>query len=152
MEWLNLHKSVMDSALVRGADAQDRGTWLSLLSYCIGQENGGIIRSCHGWGDRLWLSIVGISKTEADRVSNLWDWRDGSLHVKFYPNDKETEVKTKREAARLGGLAHSEAKANAARRNGAMGGRKPKQNPSTNPTEGEGNGMESNGKEKEQEG
>ena len=77
-----------------------------------------------------------------------------------YPKEKQAEVQAKREAGRLGGLATTEAKTKAVRENGALGGRpttqaetkavlekKPKQNLSTNLTEGKGREEEGKGRE-----
>lgn len=147
MEWLNIHKSTLDSQAMRMADPQDRGTWLLLMAYCIGQENGGKIAECGYWTDKLWLSIVGVSLAEIDRVSTLW-YREGSdIIVCHYPKEKEQLVRNRREIGRLGGMSHSEAKAEAARANGLMRTTqaKAKQKPSNNPREGK--GMEGKGKE-----
>ncbi len=147
MEWLNIHKSILDSQEMRMADPQDRGTWLLLMAYCIGQENGGTITGCGYWTEKLWLSIVGVAPSEIERPTTLWH-RDGqSLIVAHYPKEKEQLVRNRREIGRLGGMSHSEAKAEAARANGLMRASqaKAKQKPSNNPTEGK--GREGKGKE-----
>jgi hypothetical protein len=115
MDWLNLHTSILDSPEVVGAEPLDRGTWLMLLRYCIGQECGGIIADCAGWKDRKWQQLAKVTLAEVRRESDLWQWVGDNLVVRFYPSDKETQVRQKRETART---------------NGQRGGR-----PKTNPEE-----------------
>lgn len=131
MEWLNLHKSTLDSSLVKGATATERGIWLALMAYCIGQENHGVIAEAGQWTDRTWLSVVGISLNEANIPSELWTWDDNNLRINLYPSGSQAQVQANRQNGRNGGMVTSELKAKASRANGRKGGRKPKQNPST---------------------
>ena len=157
MDWINLHTSFLDSPQFLGAEPTDRATWLCLLRYCVGQENGGKITSALEWGDRKWQQLVRVTLKEVRRTTELWHWINGDLVVVAYPHDKEVEVKAKRTGGHLGGKAATEAKTEAARVNGAKGGRPKTQaetqaetqgKPKVNPTEGEGEGEE---KEKERE-
>ena len=119
MNWLNLHTSILDSEQVVGAEPTDRATWLFLLRYCIGQENGGRITDAADWKDRKWQQLVRITLDEAKRESGLWEWSGADLIVALYPSEKELEV---RQLRSIGG-SKTERKANAARNNGANGGR-----------------------------
>ncbi len=147
MDWINLHTSTLDSVEFLGSEPVDRATWLCLLRYCCGQENGGIIREAADWGDRRWQQLCRVMLLEVKRDCALWTWFGRDLHVHAYPRDKEREVQSNRIAGRQGGLARTQAKTEAARLNGAK--HQPKQeakpNPSENPTEGK--GMEGNGRE-----
>lgn len=148
MDWLNLHSSILDSPEVVGAEPTDRGTWLMLLRYCMGQENGGLIEDCAGWKDRKWQQLARVTLSEVKRESELWAWSDNDLTVIHYPLEKEELVRVKRENAKT---------------NGRSGGR-PKRNPEeTNvglpekPTlvvfpKAEGKGREGEGKGMEKEG
>jgi hypothetical protein len=100
MEWLNLHASVLDSPEVVGAEPTDRATWLFLLRYCAGQENGGVIAGCASWGDRKWQQLVRVTLVEVKRDSMLWRMVGQDLEVNFYPVDKQKEIEAKREAGR----------------------------------------------------
>lgn len=102
MDWLNIHVRELDSAEMVGAEPIDRGTWLMLMRYCVGQENGGVIRGCGQWGDRKWLAVARVMVREVRRTSELWHWQGDDLCVKFYPVEKEREVQAKREAGRKG--------------------------------------------------
>jgi hypothetical protein len=113
MNWLNISIHTLDSENFLGSDPIERGTWLCLLRYCIGQENGGIITDCLDWGDRKWQQLVRITKKEAARSCDLWAWDGNSLIVWGYPIEKETEVREKRDRAKT---------------NGAKGGRPTKTN------------------------
>lgn len=133
MEWLNLHTSTLDSPAFLGSEPVDRATWLCLMRYCMGQENGGTIAGARAWGDRRWQQLVRVTLEEINRASELWSWDDaGALVVRFYPLDKQQEV----QRLRVSGGSTSERKAAAARANGAAGGRpkEPNGNPTDNPT------------------
>lgn len=103
MEWLNLHTRILDSEEVIGSDPVERGTWLMLLRYCIGQENGGVIAECKNWKDRKWQQLVRVTQKEISTTSDLWTWSGENLVVTHYPIDKETEVQTNRENGKRGG-------------------------------------------------
>ena len=103
MNWLNISIHILDSENFLGSDPIERGTWLCLLRYCIGQENGGTISGCQGWADRKWQQLVRITKKEAFRACDLWSWNGDSLIVWGYPLEKETEVREKRERAKTNG-------------------------------------------------
>lgn len=105
MEWLNIHTSTIDSPEVGAAEPQDIGTWLKLLRYCAGQENGGCIRGAKEWPERLWLFGVKVTAADVHRQCDLWTWQGADLLVEFYPKQKESEVRAKRKGGRKG--AHS---------------------------------------------
>jgi uncharacterized protein YdaU (DUF1376 family) len=154
LDWLNLHISTIDSPEATICDPVRRATWVWLLRFCIGQENGGRIENCGTWGDTTWQQMAKVRLREVRAESTLWHWDGDALVVHFYPVEKEAEVQAKRTGGTYGGKAATEAKAQAARENGKKGGR-PKtqaetqapetQEPKLNPTEW--NGKERKGKE-----
>ena len=163
MDWLNLHTKELDSPEVIGAEPTDRGTWLMLLRYCIGQENGGRLEGCAAWKDRKWQQLVRVTLAEVRRNSELWTWVDADLVVTYYPIEKQLEVQHLRAIGKL----KTPAKQAAAKANGTLGGRptgNPTENPTGNPTETqlepnkkpiegkgrEGKGKEGNGREAEE--
>lgn len=103
MNWLNISIQTLDSENFLGSDPTERGTWLCLLRYCIGQENGGIISGCLDWSDRKWQQLVRITKKEAALRCDLWTWDGNSLIVWGYPLEKENEVREKRDRAKTNG-------------------------------------------------
>jgi hypothetical protein len=103
VDWLNLHISTLDSEDFLGCEPVDQATWLKLLRYCIGQENGGIIQTGPEWGDRRWQQVFRVTIKEVRRECALWSWNGNALHVHFYPVDKEIEVKQNRQNGRRGG-------------------------------------------------
>ena len=143
MNWLNIQTTTLDSEEFVGSDPVARATWLCLLRYCAGQENGGAIKDCKGWPDRKWQQLARVTKEEVLTDSALWHWEGDTLVLWSYPGEKETEVQHRRERART---------------NGRMGGRptvKPTLVSEAEPTlvisakaEGEGEG-EGEGNEKE---
>jgi len=83
-----------------------------LLRYCIGQECGGVITDCAGWKDRKWQQLAKVTLAEVRRESDLWQWVGDNLVVRFYPSDKETQVRQKRETARTNGKGGGRQKTN----------------------------------------
>jgi hypothetical protein len=158
MNWLNLSIQTLDSEHFLGSDPVERATWLCLLRYCIGQENGGTIPTCAGWADRKWQQLVRVTRDEVQSACDLWQWHGDTLIVWGYPIEKEQEVQRNRESGARGGLkggkSTSEAKAEAAKTNGSKGGRPKTQSETQSETE---SGTESetqterNRKEKEKE-
>jgi hypothetical protein len=103
MEWLNLHTSILDSPELVGSDPIERGTWLMLLRFCIGQENSGIISSCRTWKSRKWQQLVRVTQKEVFHRSELWQWHGDDLHITHYPLEKQEEVRTNRINGKRGG-------------------------------------------------
>lgn len=103
MEWLNLHTSILDSPELVGSDPIERGTWLMLLRFCIGQENSGIISDCRHWKSRKWQQLVRVTQKEVFTASELWTWHGENLHVTHYPLEKQGEVITNRLNGKKGG-------------------------------------------------
>lgn len=103
MEWINLHASTLDSDEFLGSDPTERATWICLLRYCIGQENGGRIVGAADWSDRKWQQIVRVTAKEARAACALWTMEGKDLVVWSYPIDRENEVKKNREDGKRGG-------------------------------------------------
>lgn len=103
MDWLNIHTSTLDSPDFVRCDPIRRATWLMLMRYCIGQENGGVIAGAASWGDTTWQQLARVKLREVKSECSLWSWDGGSLKVAFYPVEKEDEVRARREMARTNG-------------------------------------------------
>ena len=130
MNWINLNVTVLDSEEFLGAEPTERATWLCLLRYCVGQENGGRVPQAKEWKDRKWQQVVRVTLKEIAAKCDLWKWEGDDLIVTYYPEDKEAEVKHLRSI----GKQTSEAKRSAAKANGSKGGR-PTKDQTENPTE-----------------
>lgn len=98
MDWLNIHASTLDSPQFIGSDPVERSTWLCLLRFCIGQENGGVIEDCADWQDRRWQQLARVTKREIARKCELWSFDGEKLIVWAYPVSKQEEVQAKRKA------------------------------------------------------
>lgn len=98
MDWLNIHASTLDSPQFIGSDPVERSTWLCLLRFCIGQENGGVIEDCADWQDRRWQQLARVTKREIARKCELWSFDGDKLVVWAYPVSKQDEVQAKRKA------------------------------------------------------
>ena len=103
MNWINIETTTLDSEEFVGSNPTERATWLCLLRFCCGQENGGIIKNCRNWPDRKWQQLARVMHAEVESETALWKWIGDDLHLWRYPTDKETEVKHRRERARTNG-------------------------------------------------
>ena len=149
MNWLNIETATLDSEAFVGSEPTARGTWLCLLRFCAGQENGGIIKDSASWADRKWQQLARVTQDEVKADSALWWWVGDDLVLWAYPVEKEFEVREKRDRART---------------NGKLGGRPPLVPPDLKPdtkvgspdkptlvnsAKAEGNGMEGKGMRRE---
>ena len=123
MNWLNINLTTLRSPAYIGSGPVGRATWLQVLAYCADQENGGRIRGAAAWKDRQWQQTCGVTAREVRASGKLITFHRRDVRVAFYPADKEALVISNREAGRRGGSSRSEVKADAARRNGTLGGR-----------------------------
>jgi hypothetical protein len=144
MHWINLHTSVLRAPEFIGSEPVSRATWLSLLGYCVDQENGGRIEGAAVWKDRQWQQTAGVTAEEVRSSAPLVKVQGADVIVWSYPQEKEVEVRRLREIGRI----RSAAKAAAAKMNGARGGR-PSTNPTRNRTETEQKTHRKEGKGKE---
>lgn len=122
MEWLNLNTAVIDSPEFAMAEPAQIGTWLKLMRYCAGQENGGLIQGAKNWTARQWAGCVRVLPEDVT-TSPLWRWLGDDLMIAFYPAEREKLVKTRRAAGSDGGKAKTQAKTQASAANGLSGGR-----------------------------
>lgn len=143
VDWLNLHYSTLDSEAVVGSEPVDRATWLFLLRYCCGQENGGVLRGARLWGDRRWQQLCRVTLAEVMRETELWSWDGDDLRVAHYPIDKESEVRAKREGGAAGARARWNGSANSSANGSAIN------NPHAEGKGKEGKGKEGKGREAE---
>lgn len=102
MEYINLHVSVIDSAEFKGATPAQQGTFLCLLRYLCGQEDGDRINGCSRWPDRKWQAVLGVEKAIVGEECQLWSWIGEDLEVSFYPETEEKRVRSMRRGGRIG--------------------------------------------------
>lgn len=138
MKWLNFDLEELRKPEFVGADSDQKGVWLSVISWCAAVENGGKIIAARCWSAQMWQKTCGVSLKAMLKPSNLWSWEGENLVIWNYPLGKETQVKAGRSGGNEGGRPKKP---------------NPTDNPSVNPTdnpkgrerkgigmEGEGNG------------
>lgn len=103
MQWININVEVLDSERYLGEEPTERATWMALLRYCVGQENGGIIEGAGGWKERKCEQVLRCTKSEISVDCGLWEWDGENLIVWAYPIEKQEEVQKKRAAGSKGG-------------------------------------------------
>lgn len=104
MEWLNIRLTQLSAPEYLRSDPTERATWLQLLAHCAGQENGGIIKDCADWKDRVWQQIAGVTLKEVKATCRLWTWDGTDLHIWGYPGEKERLIRFNRATGRTGGI------------------------------------------------
>jgi hypothetical protein len=100
MQYLNLDCRLLDSVEYLACEPCERGTWLNLMRYCAGQENGGVIRGCREWKSRQWEQVVRITKDEAEKETALWHWEGVNMVVFGYPIEQQESTIRLRERGR----------------------------------------------------
>lgn len=113
MQFLNLPTEFFTGRAWRANEPVDRASFMSLLAHCALEENGGRITGAKSWGERKWMSLVGITKAESmgepmgelPEEERLWRWEGDDLIVDYYPIEKEREIQAKREGGRKGAIA-----------------------------------------------
>lgn len=150
MNWLNLETKILHSPEYIGSDPVARATWLNVILWCAGQENGGCIEGAATWKDRQWQQTCGVTAREVQGASPLLIIDGARVGVWSYPLDKELEVKAKRDAGRLGGVKsgasrskHNPASASSTPSSSASSSGASSASTEGNGKEGEGNGKES---------
>jgi len=111
MNWLNIKLASLRAPEYVGSDPTARATWWNVVAYCAEQENGGKIIGARKWKDRQWQQTCGVMIGEVDSAAQLLVWEGDDLLVWNYPVEKEAEIKTKREAGKVGGNRSGEARA-----------------------------------------
>ena len=105
MEWLKFELKWGRSPEFYRSDPVSRATWLSLLLFCADNENGGRIKKCKNWPDRMWQQMCGVTLDETRQASDLFTWDEDDLIVTFYPKKTEKIVQSRREAGKAGASA-----------------------------------------------
>lgn len=102
MKFLNVSGEQLDSPHFLNATNAELGAWLRLASWCAGQENGGILCACRGWGARVWAGL-GLDPADVASDTPLWHWEGDDLHLHGYPASAEEALRKKREGGKNGG-------------------------------------------------
>jgi hypothetical protein len=98
MNWLNIEIKNIRCVDVVGSSPAEVGTWLLAFAYCCEQENSGIICGIKSWKTRQVQRAIGITHSEILQADKLMFYTGDDLTVKFYPIEKQEEVKAKRKA------------------------------------------------------
>lgn len=100
MEYINIHSSTIDSVEFQACTDIQQATWLKLMRFLCGQENGDRIKAARTWSDRTWVRTCAVMPSTVKRGCALWGWDGDDLQVKFYPYDAEAVMKAKRTGGR----------------------------------------------------
>jgi hypothetical protein len=103
MNWLNIHTDDLRDPAFLEAENAERGAWISLLGWCVSQENSGVIEGCKGWSERRWQQLCGVSKEELNKGGGLFAFEGDDLVVSFYPVAQQATVIAQRKGGHKGG-------------------------------------------------
>jgi hypothetical protein len=142
MIWLNILTSMLRSPAFVGSSPVERATWLSVIAYCVEQENGGRILNGLKWKDRQWQQTCGVTAREVRNADKLLTIEGDDVIIFAYPLEKEEEVRAKRIQAGDAARKRWDTQLGTAPRNAS--GNTPRIAPRN--AEGEWNGREENGK------
>lgn len=85
-----------------GSDPVSRSTWLSVLLWCVSQENGGRICGGLNWKDRQWQQTCGVTLEEITNSKFLLRIEGDDLLVWNYPHKQQEALNRQRSAGKLG--------------------------------------------------
>jgi hypothetical protein len=112
MEWAKLSARFVRSATFALASDAAAKTWVHLIAYCADQENAGIVEFGPEWSNHEWMVTIGVTAKGIEEVIKCGLATVDGRHLRI-----------------AGYVTGAEEKAAAARRDGALGGRPPKQEP-----------------------
>ncbi|MCF7864351.1 MAG: hypothetical protein K9L89_06155 [Kiritimatiellales bacterium] len=99
MNYLNLYVPILRSPEFCASSDKARSTWLSLMAFCVEQENGGCIKGAAVWNNRQWLQHCGVSKKVTQSAEHLIHFNAQDVWVHFYPLEMEAKAKGLRNQA-----------------------------------------------------
>jgi len=105
MTYLNIQTTVLRHDAMTDATSAQKGVWLTLMGYCVEQENGGRIRGVFAWNEIKVAKALGVAKTELLEASPLWSQKGDDLELEFYPREKQRIVQAKRKSAHAAAIA-----------------------------------------------
>lgn len=105
MTYLNIPAVVLRNEVMTDATHAQKGVWLTLMAYCVEQENGGKIRGVFAWSEIKLARALGVQKSDLFEGSPLWTRKGDDLEVEFYPKEKQRIVQAKRKSAHAAAIA-----------------------------------------------
>ena len=105
MNYINIQTTVLRHDAMTDATSAQKGVWLTLMGYCVEQENGGRIRGVFAWNEIKVAKALGVAKTELLEASPLWKQKGDDLELEFYPREKQRIVQSKRKSAHAAAIA-----------------------------------------------
>ena len=85
-----------------GSDPVSRSTWLSVLLWCVSQENGGRICGGLNWKDRQWQQTCGVTLEEITNSKFLLRVEGDDVLVWNYPHKQQEALNRQRSAGKMG--------------------------------------------------
>lgn len=92
MNYFSTDVATLADFTFRRSSFVDRGIWITLISFCSMQENGGRIKDFEQWSDHECIAVLGISKDAIAGVHHLWEIKGSDLVVWRYPKGDESAL------------------------------------------------------------
>jgi len=119
VKYINQESNIIHHPNYVNCEPTARATWWALMAKACMCENNGVFADARAWTDRAWQQICGVTLEEVNSAAPLVTWIGADAHVWNYCHSAQDTV----EGHKKGGHSKSAAKAEAARMNGANGGR-----------------------------
>jgi hypothetical protein len=101
VNYFSTQLSTLADPTFRRSDYKDRGIWVTLLAFCVLQENKGIIKGAKTWTEFEFEQVLGVRKECIDGTHHLWNFNQDDLVVWRYPDGDQAALEKQREANTL---------------------------------------------------
>ncbi|WP_051946256.1 hypothetical protein [Verrucomicrobium sp. BvORR106] len=105
MEYWNVAVRNIRSGKLADLGLDEVGAWTRVSSFCVDQENQGLIKSARTWSETKWLQTTGVPREMILRCTELFEWEGDDLRVWMYPVSQEEVCQEKRRIAAAAGVA-----------------------------------------------
>lgn len=105
MEYWNVAVRNIRSGKLADLGLDEVGAWTRVSSYCVDQENQGLIKGARTWSETRWLQTTGVPREMILRCKDLFEWEGDDLRVWMYPVSQEEVCQEKRRIAAAAGVA-----------------------------------------------
>lgn len=104
MDYWNVDVRNIRSGMMADLSLEEVGAWTRVSSYCVDQENKGLIKGARSWSDVRWMQTTGVPRELIHRCEGLFQWEGDDLRVWEYPVRQEIAYRKKKKTGSKGGV------------------------------------------------
>lgn len=105
MDYWNVDVRTIRSGKLADLSLDEVGAWTRVSSFCVDQENQGLIKGARTWSETRWIQTTGVPRKMILRCKELFEWEGDDLRVWMYPVSQEEVCQEKRRIAAAAGVA-----------------------------------------------